>query len=716
MRKFGTIIFVALMAACVLSLGGCGGDGSDLNSTSGDNTGGNGETTDAVVQVAALNTPAFQIGESYTLWKGATLDGMDSNKYFVAYVGGEEKQAVMNLGFTQTIGTSNLVVKDASENVVFVYNPSGTGTKTAGTVTATGGTQLQYNGLEITSVSGGSVSSAMKEIDTSNMIVIQLNGDSATIGSSTVPVYDYVWHADPDHAAEYWTKGSTDTTPIYEDDYDDIVDTFEPVSNVYIARDIRYMTSDITFTGTATKDGEQEYVAYYSATVSAEVAAETGFSGPFIFATLPGSMGMGGPGDKQNGGQGGQFGGDPNGQGGKGGQEGRMGGAATSLNDSIAAYSTMTHTATEAYANPVLHITGEGVYMLQGTWHGQIWIEAGKKEVALILNGVEVSCDVAPALVFRKTYECGHADTYDPDADDDVTAAAVRALMVANSDDVGAYVAEKAGAVVLISDDTTNSFTGANVYRILKPTSKDSTVTQINGTDISAQKKMYKMDGAFYSFRSLLIGGGDKGTGKLNITSTTYEGLDSEMHMTIESGIISVSAEDDGINTNEDNISVFTMRGGELTVYAPNGDGIDSNGWIAIMSADKLTITANGATQPTSRYNVGTNAEGALDADLGVYMSESAWANYTVTSGRTNTNQNGNNGTPIVDNTVGRTDYATFTTDKGTTAISFDIGASSISNLVADPYASTPRTVPESDKVFKLERKVNTFSKIKAAE
>lgn len=333
------------------------------------------------------------------------------------------------------------------------------------------------------------------------------------------------------------------------------------------------------------------------------------------------------------------------GPGGEGGFGGGFSGAVS--NSDVDLFETMTHSSADAYANPVLHITEAGTYVLSGTWHGQIWVEAGKNNVELVLNGVEVSCDVAPALVFKKVYECGHADTFadlDDADDDDGIAAEIKAMMASDSSDVSAYVLENAGAVVTISDGTTNNFTGANVYRILLPKAKNSSVTAINGKDISAQKKLYKMDGAFYSHRSMVIQGGTNGTGTLNITSTTYEGLDSEMHMNIEGGIISVTAEDDGINVNEDNISVFTMNGGSLTVKAPNADGIDSNGYIVITSADVLSITAKDASKPENKANLNSGADGALDADCGVYMSDEVFEIYTANSD--GTDAHGGDGAP----------------------------------------------------------------------
>ena len=55
------------------------------------------------------------------------------------------------------------------------------------------------------------------------------------------------------------------------------------------------------------------------------------------------------------------------------------------------------------------------MYRIEGEWHGQIWIDLGdtddtfsnpEAKVTIILNGVDVTCTVAPALVFYSVYEC----------------------------------------------------------------------------------------------------------------------------------------------------------------------------------------------------------------------------------------------------------------------------------------------------------------------
>ena len=610
MRKFFTGTYMVILAVLVLSLSGCGGSSSSFVSNN---------NVPEVAEVAAIESTAFELDGTYRIVKGAVLNNMSGAKYYVnSTVGNEDTKAALNLGFSELIGNQTLtfikMVNGKESDVVFAYDPTGTnGNKTSGRVTYSGGSRLRYTSLVIPP----SFTSSMNA-DTSNPIVIQLNGDSALINGEAAASNNYVWHADPYHRDEYYTLGLDGTT---EYDEDAVLAAVTSSDGVYINRDIRYLTDSLDFTGTVANDEEQEYAAYYSESIRAVVSDELGGSltGPYIFATLPMSGGgMGGPG-------GGMPGSDMGGTPPEGGMpSGDMEGTppermAASVvrnrvsNSDITAFSSMTHSAEEAYANPVLHITRPGVYSLQGTWNGQIWIDVGgdsTDKVVIILNSTDVTCTVAPALVFKKVYECGPDDE-----------SAVASRMAADSSDIGNYVMENAGAMVVIADDTVNSFTGANVYRMLKPQKKKDTTTTIDGTDVSQQKKRYKMDGAFYSYMSMAMGGGEKGNGILNVTSTTYEGVNTEMHMTFENGVLNVSAEDDGMNFNEDNVSVFTMLSGEVSVSTPGGDGIDSNGYIVILGGT-LDIRA---AQDSDQLNA--PAEGPLDADCGVYMADGV--NYT---------------------------------------------------------------------------------------
>ncbi len=214
------------------------------------------------------------------------------------------------------------------------------------------------------------------------------------------------------------------------------------------------------------------------------------------------------------------------------------------------------HDAEEAQAHTVVTIRSAGTYRLSGSLsQGQIAIDLGDDAVddpdavvTLILDGVDVTCTVAPALIFYNVYECGSSDVETAASEVDTSAA---------------------GANVIIADGSVNNFDGSHVARIYEPGTTD---------------KLHKYDGAFYSKMSMNVSSETAGDGVLNITGDN-EGLDTELHLTINGGVINIDAANDGINTNEDNVSVTTINGGTLNIDAglgSEGDGIDSNGWLVI--------------------------------------------------------------------------------------------------------------------------------------
>ena len=242
------------------------------------------------------------------------------------------------------------------------------------------------------------------------------------------------------------------------------------------------------------------------------------------------------------------------------------------------------HSAEDAAAVSVVHITQAGTYRLAGSISaGQVWVDLGKDaaedagaKVTLVLDNLDITCDVAPAVVFRRVYEC------DGDWSSDTASATVD-----TSD---------AGAVVVIADGSVNNVTGSHVARIYK--------------DNEEQKKLWKIDGAFYSFMSMSIEGEQDGTGVLNITADN-EGLDSELHLTINGGNVSIVSQNDGINTNEDGVSVTTINGGALHIAAglgDEGDGIDSNGFLVINGGTVISMA-----NPRS--------DSGLDSDMGSYIN-----------------------------------------------------------------------------------------------
>lgn len=252
--------------------------------------------------------------------------------------------------------------------------------------------------------------------------------------------------------------------------------------------------------------------------------------------------------------------------------------------------SQMMHTPEEAYQNPVLHITQPGTYVLEGKWNGQIRVDLGEdafddpnQKVTLILNGADITCSVAAGILFANVYECDNAwedrDDHSPNVD-----------------------TTQAGANVILADGTVNSVSGTNIFRLLKPKYKDDD----SDDTYPEQKKRLKVDGAFYSYQSLNIDGG----GTLNITSG-FEGLNSELHLTLNGGNVNIYSQDDGINVNEDEVSVLTINGGSLHICAglgAEGDGVDSNGYLVI----------NGGTVISSANPA---ADSGLDSDCGSYVN-----------------------------------------------------------------------------------------------
>ena len=153
-----------------------------------------------------------------------------------------------------------------------------------------------------------------------------------------------------------------------------------------------------------------------------------------------------------------------------------------------------------------------------------------------------------------------------------------------------------AGANVIIQDGSTNTVNGGHVARIYK--------------DDADEKKLWKIDGAFYSFMSMNVDGGPEDSGVLNINADN-EGLDTELHLTINGGNINIVSADDGINTNEDGVSVTTVNGGTLHILAgvgDEGDGVDSNGWLVINGGTVISMA-----NPRS--------DAGLDSDMGSFVN-----------------------------------------------------------------------------------------------
>ncbi|MDO4199106.1 MAG: carbohydrate-binding domain-containing protein [Erysipelotrichaceae bacterium] len=342
----------------------------------------------------------------------------------------------------------------------------------------------------------------------SDVTVIELNGDSATVNGIAVKESDYTWHVDPTEVHEDNSKAPAEyyTGTKIEDE------------TIYIDHELYYYPAlDLNDYKLINYDGEKEYAYYYA----------DGVNEDYIFATLP--------------------------------------------NFSTDILESMMHTEEEAAENKVLRITTGGTYELTGTFNGQIRFECSEEEkLTVTLNGVDITCTVAPGIIFD-AYECG--GDYENGIDN-----------------------EDIGVKVILEGD--NTVTGCNIYRMLSNTYKtDST---------SVQKKVRKVDAPFYSYVTMSI----EGDGSLTVNSN-FEGLDTEMHLILLSGDITINSVDDGINVNEDNVSVVSFEGANVTINhasGSEGDGIDSNGYIKVSAG---TISVNGVTSP----------DNALDSEDGVYYT-----------------------------------------------------------------------------------------------
>lgn len=239
------------------------------------------------------------------------------------------------------------------------------------------------------------------------------------------------------------------------------------------------------------------------------------------------------------------------------------------------------HDAEEARAHTVVTIRSAGTYRLSGSLsQGQIAIDLGDDAeddpdavVTLILDGVDVTCTVAPALIFYNVYECGSSDVETAASEVDTSAA---------------------GANVIIADGSVNNFDGSHVARIYEPGTTD---------------KLHKYDGAFYSKMSMNVSGETAGDGVLNITGDN-EGLDTELHLTINGGVINIDAANDGINTNEDNVSVTTINGGTVVALGNMFDAISSDS-----EQNHLTLTLSEPVRSGDEVEL-TGADGSALFDF----------------------------------------------------------------------------------------------------
>lgn len=215
----------------------------------------------------------------------------------------------------------------------------------------------------------------------------------------------------------------------------------------------------------------------------------------------------------------------------------------------------------------VVNITKAGTYRISGSIsNGQIAVNAGSSdEVKLILDNVDITCKTAPAIIIYNALDNEKAG--------------------------------EAGVTILLADNSENKITGSHLPKKASYTENGETKTHSK-----------KYDGAISSDVSLIL----DGNGKMTINADN-EGIEVKMHLTINGGEYDISSKDDGINANEDNVSIITINDGiihaNVSSSGDEGDGIDSNGYIYINGGTVL-----GIAHPTS-------PDSGLDSDCGIYIN-----------------------------------------------------------------------------------------------